>query len=41
MAYGLQKEILAKRQATLDVVRRSWLTRLYNVVWRSGALPLD
>lgn len=26
---------------TLDVVRLSWLTRLYNVVWRSGALPLD
>ncbi|KAL3986594.1 KRAB domain-containing zinc finger protein [Sarotherodon galilaeus] len=25
----------------LDVVGLSWLTRLYNVVWRSGAVPLD
>uniref|UniRef100_A0A669C209 Reverse transcriptase domain-containing protein n=1 Tax=Oreochromis niloticus TaxID=8128 RepID=A0A669C209_ORENI len=25
----------------LDVVGLSWLTRLYNVAWRSGAVPLD
>lgn len=25
----------------LDVAGLSWLTHLYNVVWRSGAVPLD
>uniref|UniRef100_A0A669BJZ3 Reverse transcriptase domain-containing protein n=1 Tax=Oreochromis niloticus TaxID=8128 RepID=A0A669BJZ3_ORENI len=25
----------------LDIVGLSWLTRLYNVAWRSGAVPLD
>uniref|UniRef100_A0A3B4FLA9 Reverse transcriptase domain-containing protein n=1 Tax=Pundamilia nyererei TaxID=303518 RepID=A0A3B4FLA9_9CICH len=34
-------EVCPEFLKALDVVGLSWLTRLYNVAWRSGAVPLD
>lgn len=35
--YGIQPEFLK----ALDVVGMSWLTRLFNITWRLGTVPLD
>ena len=34
-------EICPEFLKALDVVRLSWLTRLCNIAWSSGAVPLD
>ncbi|KAK3548334.1 hypothetical protein QTP70_010189 [Hemibagrus guttatus] len=34
-------EILPEYLKSLDVVELSWLTRLCNIAWRSGTVPLD
>ncbi|KAK3523596.1 hypothetical protein QTP70_002710 [Hemibagrus guttatus] len=39
--WTLEEEIRPEYLKSLDVVGLSWLTRLCNIAWRSGTVPLD